>query len=255
MRALILGGTKEARDVAQLLVDRRWKVTSSLAGRVKNPRLPVGEVRIGGFGGPGGLAEWLREHDIDALIDATHPFAERISDSAATASQCVGIPLIALHREAWSPSAGDHWITVPSMERAAASAAGYQRVLLTIGRQQLAPFAADGGGENATWYLIRCVDPPEVPLPRNHEVLLSRGPFSLAGERALMESKGIDCLVTKNSGGAMTRPKLDAARVLGIPVVMVDRPPLPGGDRLVVTHSAEETLRALDERCATGPAA
>ncbi|AEG83808.1 cobalt-precorrin-6A reductase [Corynebacterium ulcerans] len=224
MRALILGGTGEAREVAQLLYDAGWHVTSSLAGRVANPKLPVGEVRIGGFGGPMGLTQWLIKEGVEVVIDATHPFAERISISAAEATRATGIPLIALHRPAWVAGPRDRWRPVSSMAEAARLAArDYHHIFLTIGRQQLAPFAEDPHN----LYVIRTVEPPQVILPQRHRLIMSRGPFTVADEKKLMVDNQIDCVVTKNSGGPLTSAKLDAARELGIDVIMVQRPVLP----------------------------
>ncbi|MEZ2121345.1 MULTISPECIES: cobalt-precorrin-6A reductase [unclassified Corynebacterium] len=244
MHALILGGTSEGRELAALMSARGWRVTSSLAGRVDNPRLPVGEVRIGGFGGPAGLTRWLMEQRVAVVIDATHPFAERISLSADEATRATGIPLIALHRPKWEPITRDKWRMVDTMEEAARVAERYyHHILLTIGRQQLAPFAHDA----LNLYVIRCVDKPDTPLPTRHRVILDRGPFTVAGEKKLMRDNQIDCVVTKNSGGEYTRPKLDAARELGIDVVMVRRPDLPGGGRITVVHTAEAAFNAAME--------
>lgn len=240
MRALILGGTGEARAVAKLLVDSGWHVTSSLAGRVSNPALPVGEVRIGGFGGPAGLVTWLIDNGVEVVIDATHPFAERISLSASEATRATGIPLIALHRPAWQPQPRDKWIPVASMEEAARVAArDFHHVFVTIGRQQLAPFAADPHN----LYVIRTVEPPEVPLPPRHRLIQSRGPFTVDDEKKLMRDNQIDCVVTKNSGGAMTQAKLTAARELGIPVIMVQRPALP--QVTFEAHTPEEVMELV----------
>lgn len=239
---LILGGTAEARLLATSLVDAGVRVTSSLAGRVREPAIPVGEVRVGGFGGPPGLAAWIRENGVDVVVDATHPFAERISVSAAEACGGTGVRLLALHRPAWVAGDGDNWIVVPDMAAAAEFVAlrGH-RAFLTIGRQQLAAFAGDGGTE----YLIRCVDEPECALPPRHTVILDRGPFTEESELELLRGYDIDVLVTKNSGGAATEAKLAAARTAGIPVVMVARPPLPGGDAVEVHGDAEEVLAAI----------
>lgn len=224
MRALILGGTGEGREVARLLHDAGWDVTSSLAGRVDNPKLPVGAVRIGGFGGPAGLTQWLLHNQVSVIIDATHPFAERISISAAEAARATGIPLIAVHRKQWEPKPRDRWIPVKSMEEAATVAArDFHHIFLTIGRQQLAPFALDPHN----LYVIRTVEPPQVKLPPRHRLILSRGPFAKDDEKKLMRDNQIDCVVTKNSGGQLTQAKLDAARELGIPVIMLQRPELP----------------------------
>ncbi|MFC3996561.1 cobalt-precorrin-6A reductase [Nocardiopsis sediminis] len=233
-RVLLLGGTAEARGVAaELAGDPGVEVTTSLAGRVAHPRLPDGAVRIGGFGGAAGLARWLREHRIDALIDATHPFARTMSFNAAEASAAAGVPLVALRRPGWSAGPGDRWIPVDSTAGAAALLAAPEkctlppdgRVFLTTGRTGLAAFA----GLAAPRFLVRCVDPPRPPLPPRMHVLLDRGPFTVGGEAGLMRRHRIDALVTKDSGGAATSAKLVAARELGLPVIVVRRPPAPDG--------------------------
>ncbi|WP_019877283.1 cobalt-precorrin-6A reductase [Sporichthya polymorpha] len=223
---LILGGTSEARALAAALADDgRWRVVSSLAGRVSSPALPVGEVRIGGFGGPEKLAEWLTEHDVAAVVDATHPFAARISASAAQAAPAARVPLLMLRRPGWTAGPEDAWHRVPDMPAAAAAvAASHGPVLLTTGRGGLAVFA-----DLPHRFVIRAVDPPDPPLPADAVVLLARGPYTLDGERALLREHGVRTLVTKDSGGAMTAAKLTAARELGVRVVMVDRPPAPAG--------------------------
>ena len=219
---LILGGTAEARELAARLHRDGIAVTSSLAGRVAKPRLPVGEVRVGGFGGPAALARWLTEHDVAAVVDATHPFAERISASAATAAGAAGLPLLRLERPGWSERPGDRWHWVDDLDAAAAAIAGLgERVLLTTGRQGLAAFA----GVAAAWFLVRCVDPPDPPLPPRHELLLDRGPYTLEGELALIDRHAIDLVITKDSGGRHTEAKLDAARARELPVIVVRRPP------------------------------
>ncbi|MGW2314519.1 cobalt-precorrin-6A reductase [Actinomadura luteofluorescens] len=222
-RVLILGGTAEARALAARLTGVH--VVSSLAGRVSDPRLPAGEVHIGGFGGAEGLAAWLREHRIDRLVDATHPFAERMSASAERASRLTGVPLLALRRPGWDEEDGDDWRRVPSLPDAAAALPDGARAFLTTGRRSIPVFAARAG----VWFLARSVDPPEPPVPPNVRVLLARGPYTVDGERALIREHRLDVLVTKDSGGAMTRAKLTAAREDGLPVVMVDRPALPEG--------------------------
>lgn len=211
---LILGGTGEARSLAA-----RVPAISSLAGRVSSPRLPAGEVRIGGFGGVDGLAQWLRDNDIHAVVDATHPFARQITANAYEACQRVGVPLLILRRPGFAPQEGWRW--AGSVAEAARNLPG-SRVFLTTGRQDLAEFA-----QCSQWFLARMVEPPEPPMPQRIEVLLSRGPFTVDGELELMRSHRIDVLVTKDSGGEMTSAKLEAARQLGVPVVIVRRPPLP----------------------------
>jgi precorrin-6A/cobalt-precorrin-6A reductase len=222
-RVLILGGTAEARALAASLTGAH--VVSSLAGRVTDPRLPAGEVRLGGFGGAEGLAAWLRENRIDRLVDATHPFAERMSAHAAHAARATGVPLLALRRPGWAEEDGDDWRRVPSLPAAAGALPRGARVFLTTGRRSIPVFAARADA----WFLARSVDPPEPPVPSNVEVLLARGPYTVDGERALLREHRLDVLVTKDSGGAMTRAKLTAARDAHIPVIMVDRPPLPEG--------------------------
>ncbi|MFE5510390.1 cobalt-precorrin-6A reductase [Streptomyces sp. NPDC056529] len=230
MHVLILGGTTEARALAGLL-HPRVRVTSSLAGRVARPRLPEGEVRIGGFGGADGLAAWIGAHAVDAVIDATHPFAERISFHAARAAATAHVPLLALRRPGWVPEEGDDWRDVGSLAEAAAALDGLgDRVFLTTGRMGLAAFA-----DRPEWFLVRSVDAPGAPVPARAEILLDRGPFTLEGERELLRRHRIDVLVTKDSGGAATAPKLTAAREAGIPVVVVRRPPVPEGVRTVAS--------------------
>jgi len=222
---LILGGTAEARELAGRVAGRPGiRVVSSLAGRVRDPALPAGEVRIGGFGGADGLAAWLLAQDVSAVVDATHPFAQAISANAAAACAAAGIPLLTVVRPPWTAGDGDAWHEAASLAQAAALLPSLgRRAFLTTGRQGLAEFAALDG----TWFLIRCVDPPAGPLPRSCEVILARGPYDTAAERALMRGHQIDVLVTKNSGGELTAGKLRAARDLGIAVVMVTRPARP----------------------------
>jgi precorrin-6A/cobalt-precorrin-6A reductase len=221
---LILGGTGEARALAAAVVARAdQRVVSSLAGRVSNPLLPAGEVRLGGFGGPDGLAAWMRAEGVTAVVDATHPFAARISASAVAAAQLVGTPLLVLRRPGWQAGPGDDWTRVADVP--AAAAALVERagpVFLTTGRGGLAHFA-----DLPHRFVIRTVDPPDPPLPADSLLVRSRGPYRPAGERALLTEHRIRVLVTKDSGGQMTSAKLTAARDLGVPVVMVDRPPLP----------------------------
>lgn len=236
---LILGGTTEARRLAEALAsDPAYRVTTSLAGRVSAPVLPPGEVRIGGFGGPGGLAAWITGHRVSHLVDATHPFAERMSFNAARAAALSGVPLLALRRPGWSPGPGDDWHFAGSLTEAAVRLAELGgRAFLTTGRMGLHTFAhlAD------TWFLVRSVDPPDPPVPPRLEVLLARGPFTLEDERELLARHRIDVLVTKDSGGCATAPKLTAAREAGIPVLVVRRPPVPEG-----VAAAESVAAALE---------
>ncbi|SEF37340.1 precorrin-6A/cobalt-precorrin-6A reductase [Amycolatopsis pretoriensis] len=236
---LILGGTGEARTLAEELVKRDVQVVSSLAGRVARPRLPVGEVRVGGFGGADGLASWLRENDVKAVVDATHPFAERIGANAAKAAERTGIPLLRLARPGWEPGEEDVWHWADDLDDAAKLLPGLgKRVFLTSGRQGLPAFAH----LDDLWFLIRCVDPPEPPLPRHHELILARGPYEVAAERALLER--VDVLVTKDSGGPQTEAKLTAARELGKPVLVVRRPPRPRTETAETVAEAVEWVRS-----------
>ncbi|SMD17712.1 cobalt-precorrin-6A reductase [Lentzea albidocapillata] len=226
---LILGGTGEARALAS-----RVPAVSSLAGRVSNPALPVGEVRIGGFGGVDGLTQWLRDNDVHAVVDATHPFARQITANAFEACSRVGVPFLILRRPGFTPQPGWRW--VDSVADAARDLPG-SRVFLTTGRQDLAEFA-----ECPQWFLARMVEPPEPPMPHRIEVLLSRGPFTVDGELELMRSREIDVLVTKDSGGSMTSAKLEAARRLSVPVVIVRRPPLPPAETVADVDAAVSWL-------------
>lgn len=227
---VVLGGTTEGRAAAAALAGRPGvRVVSSLAGAVRSPSLPDGEVRVGGFGGPAGLAAWLRDECVDAVLDATHPFAGGITANAATACAVTGTPLVVLRRPGWTSGPGDRWHRVGSVDAAAGALPDLLpgpdgRVLLTTGRGGLTAFARV---DAAFW--IRAVDAPGPPLPARHTLLLDRGPFTLDAERAILAEIRPHVLVTKDSGGDATAPKLTAAREVGAPVLVVDRPPLPEG--------------------------
>lgn len=214
------------------------RVTSSLAGRVRHPNLPEGEVRVGGFGGADGLASWLRTERVDAVIDATHPFAQVMTANAARACASAGVPMLVLRRPAWEPRPGWHLVTSLDEAAAALPALG-EHVFLTTGRQGLSHFA-----HLNLSFLVRAVDPPEPPLPPNTTALLARGPFTFDDELALLREHRIDVLVTKNSGGRMTSAKLDAADELGVPVVLVQRPPEP---QVPAVSTVEEAMRWLHD--------
>ncbi|MFI9389521.1 cobalt-precorrin-6A reductase [Streptomyces bauhiniae] len=224
---LILGGTTESRRLATALAIRPGvRVTTSLAGRVSRPGAIDGEVRVGGFGGVAGLADWLRAHRVTALVDATHPFAERITANAAEAARVAGVPHAVLRRPGWDLDVD--WYPVASLEEAARLVPRLgQRVFLSTGRLGLAVFA----GLTVTQFVVRSVEPPEPPMPPHCELVPARGPFSLADELDLLRTHRVDVLVTKDSGGAATAPKLAAARSLALPVVVVRRPELPSGVR------------------------
>jgi precorrin-6A/cobalt-precorrin-6A reductase len=225
-RVLLLGGTSEASALAtELAHDERTELILSLAGRTEHPRVAHGQLRVGGFGGPDGLSAFLLDQSIDLVIDATHPFAAIMPFNAAQACRRSGVPLLKLYRPPWTPRPGDRWTSVADLGRAAARLVerGARRVLLTTGRQELEPFRALRGVS----FVVRSIEPTDLAGFDDATALLARGPFVVEGERALFRAHGFDTLVTKNSGGSATAAKLEAARDLGVDVVMVDRPPVP----------------------------
>ena len=245
---LILGGTTEASALCRLLEHApAFTPTLSLAGVTKNPHLPACAVRLGGFGGVAGLERWLRDNAIQAVIDATHPFAATMSQNVAKACAALALPLLRLERPAWRPTPEDRWHSVPSLTAAArllADPAGYgQRrlhVFLTTGRKEVAPFRAAPRHS----YLIRSIEPPDpASLPPHSTCLSARGPFDDAAELAVMQTHRIDLLITKNSGGAATCAKLNAARILRCPVLLVERPPHPACLRVETPEDAMAWLQ------------
>jgi precorrin-6A/cobalt-precorrin-6A reductase len=250
MRILILGGTAEARRLASLLAGRAdLAVTLSLAGRTASPTPQAVPVRRGGFGAAEGLARYLRDEKIDALIDATHPYAAAISANAASAANSTGIPLLALRRPPWIEVEGDDWIEVANIE-AAVTALGEtpRRVFLALGRNELQPFAA--APQHA--YLIRSVDPVDPPLAvPDATYIAARGPFTETDDRALLERHKIERIVVKNSGGDQTYGKIAAARALRLPVVMLKRPALP---EVPSVTTVEEIVDWLDHASAPSTA-
>jgi len=245
MRILVLGGTTEASALAARLAEQsRFSPVLSLAGRTSDPRPAPIPTRIGGFGGADGLSRFLADERIDALIDATHPFAAVMSRNAAEAAARTGVPLLTLRRPAWEKQAGDTWVEVATMAQAVpALGKTPRRVFLTVGRLELAPFAA----APQHFYLVRTIEPVGDALPAPNVVAIrDRPPFREEDERALMEREAVEVVVTKNSGGAATHAKIAAARALGLPVVVVARPAAPAGVQEVAT--AEEALAWLEER-------
>jgi precorrin-6A/cobalt-precorrin-6A reductase len=221
-RILILGGTSEGSELATHLAARTdLTVISSLAGRVSQPRLPTGIVRVGGFGGVAGLLSYLADEKIALVIDATHPFASKISGNTELACNTSGVPLIAFERPPWEPTERDCWHVVPDVH-AAASMVNHKhnRVFLSIGRQELGAFS---NCEDA-WFLVRTIDEPGDKLPANSKLILKRGPFHLNDELEMLRDESISMMVSKNSGGTATYSKIEAARALRIPIVMLDRP-------------------------------
>ncbi|KMO34014.1 cobalt-precorrin-6X reductase [Methylobacterium aquaticum] len=243
MRILLLGGTTEAASLVRLLAERPdFDVTLSLAGRTAAPQALPARTRIGGFGGAAGLAAYLRDHGIAALIDATHPFARVISRNAALASRDAGVPLLAVRRPAWAREPGDDWREVDSMAEAVPALGDRpRRVFLTVGRLELAAFAAAPQHR----YLVRTIEPVGAALPGlDVTAIEARGPFGAADEDALMRRHGVELLVTKNSGGAATYGKIAAARALSVPVVIVRQPVLPDVPRVAHARDALAWLEA-----------
>lgn len=240
MRALILGGTSDASRLADALARARIDAVYSYGGRTQAPSGQPLPTRIGGFGGAGGLADYLRHERITHVVDATHPFAAEMSRNAVAACAATATPLIALERAPWRKAPGDRWIEVADATAAvAALPEARSSIFLAIGRQHLAPFAARP--QHA--YTLRFVDPPDGPLPLpDAHVIVSRGPFTLEGDIALMHARSIGHVVARNAGGDGARAKIDAARELGLPVIMIARPELPERPRVV---GIEEVLAWL----------
>jgi len=240
-KLLILGGSGEAAALARALDgDARYDVTLSLAGRTSEPVKLPGTIRTGGFGGAEGLSRTLHDEKFDAVIDATHPFADQIKANAIEAARLTGVPLLAIRRPSWTPVDGDNWILVEDLEGAAvALGETAKRVFLTTGRDELRPFAK----ASQHFYLLRSVEAPaRDELPAHVELITGRGPFRLVDELALLKQHAIDIVVTKNSGGEATYAKLAAARALGLPVVMVRRPMLPEAPSVEIVVEALQWL-------------
>jgi len=235
---LILGGTRQALDLATVL-NQKYNVITSLAGRTKSPKKPDGELRVGGFGGIEALADYLVAQKIDFLVDATHPFAAVISTNAAHAAALSNVPRIMLQRPPWQPQPGDNWKDFPDLQTAAASLKPNARCFLTIGRQELAIFEC----RKDVWLLVRMIDTPKNPLPlANYRIFTGLPLASAADEKALMQSHKIDTLITKNSGGKQSAAKLEAARELGLRVIMIKRPEVPAGVMVETVEAVEQWL-------------
>ena len=244
MRILILGGTGEASALARLVAgDGRFSLTLSLAGRTMRPKAQPLPMRTGGFGGSAGLQMWLRDEGVVAVIDATHPYAVRISANAIAACTCLAIPLLSIVRPPWVRQEGDRWIGVGSAPAAArALPDAPARVFLSLGRLELSAFTAAPQHD----YVARTIDPPgEQPLPPSIRFVQGQGPFDESSEAAFLARERIDIVVSKNSGGAATYAKVAAARSIGLPVVMIARPHKPAGIALAGPDAA---LRWLEER-------
>ncbi|GAB5439527.1 cobalt-precorrin-6A reductase [Falsiruegeria mediterranea] len=236
---LILGGTTEANALAKAVAEQGLNATYSYAGRVDNPRPQPLPTRVGGFGGAKGLARYISDHGVTHVIDATHPFAAQMSGNAAQACAQTDTPLAALTRPAWVEGEADKWIHVANVDTAVEALSGpAQRVFLAVGRMHLAEFAA----QPQHHYLLRLVDEPgSVPMP-SAEVEVSRGPFTVEGDIELMRRHGTQLVVSKNAGGSGARAKLDAARALGLPVLMIDRPKVPERTELGTTTQVLDWL-------------
>jgi precorrin-6A/cobalt-precorrin-6A reductase len=242
-RLLILGGTGEAAELARAVATRfgdALEVTTSLAGRTERPRSVAGHVRVGGFGGPAGLAAYLTEHSIGRLIDATHPFATRISAAARLACEQANVPRLVLQRPPWRRHPLDRWIEVDDVAAAAAIVdRPGRRAWLTLGASEIPAFTA----ATAVHYLVRLVDPPRHPLPlHSYEVIVGRGPFFVAEEHSHIERHAIDVLVCKASGGGATEAKIIAARERDLPVIMIRRPPPELGEGVDTVEEALDWL-------------
>lgn len=222
-RILVLGGTSDANVLAKELLKAGFDVVTSFAGVTENPVLPEGEIRMGGFGGEDGLYDYLKAEGYAALADATHPFAAQISRHGFNAAERAGIPYLRLERAAWTPLPVDNWISVQNTEAAVAVLPNASRIMLTIGRKEIAAFLTrdDLSG------MARMIEKPAFDLPPNWTLVLARPPFSVEAERELMAFQKITHLVTKNAGGKLTVAKLVAARAQRIPVVMIERPQKP----------------------------
>jgi len=246
MRALILGGIADASLLAAEIARAGLDAVYSYGGRTRAPADQPLPTRIGGFGGVSGLADYIRGEGITHVIDATHPFAAEMSRNAVEACAETKTPLIALERAPWTKAPGDVWVEVSDVAAAvAALPEAPANVFLAIGRQHIAPFAS----KPKHAYTLRFVDPPEAPLPFAADVIVSRGPFTLDSELEMMRSRGIDWIVARNSGGDGAQAKIDAARMLGLPVIMISRPALPERQRV---ESVDEVMQWLGHRTCLG---
>ena len=242
MTVLVLGGTGEAVALARMLAEAGIDVLTSIAGRTREPREVAGRIRVGGFGGIDGLHAFLLREGIRAVIDATHPFAVQISANAARAAALANLPRLVLHRPPWTAVPGDRWVRVPDLEGAAGALPGGRTALLALGRQHLLPFAA----RRDVRFVIRSIEPAtNVHMPQA-EFVLARPSGNEVEEALFLRSRGVDAIVSRNSGGAGAYAKIAAARTLGLTVLMIDRPAPPPGDR--VPSAAEAIDWVLQQR-------
>ncbi|MEJ5083036.1 MULTISPECIES: cobalt-precorrin-6A reductase [unclassified Ochrobactrum] len=239
-KILILGGTAEAAKLASAFAPLPVESITSLAGRTANPTAISGKIRTGGFGGAEGLAAYLANEKIDLLIDATHPYATRISQNAVQASEITTIPLLRLERPAWERESGDNWIDVASEAQAASLIPADERVLLALGRQHIAPFAE----RNDVHFITRMIDPPEVSLPHDCEIVLAK-PCNYEAELQFLNERKISLIVSRNSGGSISYAKIKAARNLTIPVLMISRPPVAAKTSVATVDEALDFARTV----------
>ena len=244
---LILGGTQEATSLAKIIAKHQIKATLSYAGRVERIAEQPLPKRIGGFGGVSGLTDYLKSEQITHMIDATHAFAAQMSWNAAHACQETGLPLLRITRPAWQEQDGDNWYHVADMQAAVGALAGKaQRVMLAIGRMHLRQFVC----HQQHFYLLRLVDAPDTPPDfKHHMAIISRGPFTTEDDVALLKAHKIEVIVAKNAGGKGAVAKIEAARALGIKVIMISRPDMPQQDDFPLlneTHNVDEVLRWLE---------
>ena len=239
MKILILGGTEEARALAEALVQMGHEVTTSLAGRTSQPLVPKGELRVGGFGGPEGLAAYLQREGVHRLVDASHPYAVQMAYNAVAAAQAANVPLVRLLRPAWTEPQYAFWYHVENSEQAAEGLPPGARVMMTVGHKDIGIFLAR---EDCT-FVVRTIEPMDFDLPPHAETLVSRPPYFVGAETELLKSQAITHLITKNSGGVQTEAKLRAAQQLRIAVVMIARPELPPAHEAMTVGRAIAALR------------
>jgi precorrin-6A/cobalt-precorrin-6A reductase len=245
-RVLVLGGTGEGRELAETLVRHGHYVVTSMAGVTADTMKPAGVVRAGGFGGSEGLMNFLRRERIDVVADASHPFAAQISAHACAATSALGLDLVRFERPPWKPQSGDRWISAGNYRQAADALAPCAGVLLTVGRRGLSPFLARADLSG----VARIINVPEMALPQAWLLLVARPPLRVETEMVLMREQRITVTVTKNSGGEATAAKLEAARMLGLPVIMIERPRKPPAR---IVHAVEGVVDFL--RSKSGPTA
>jgi len=239
-RILILGGTAEALKLASALHALPFHVITSLAGRTANPASISGVIRSGGFGGAEGLANYLVAEKINLIIDATHPYATRISQNAVQASQIAQVPLLRLERPAWQKQSGDNWVDIVNEAEAASKIAPRERVFLALGRQHIAPFT----DRSDVHFIMRMIDPPEVSLPKNHEIILAK-PGNYDAEKSFLIERKIGLIVSRNSGGEISYAKISAARDLAILVMMISRPPVAAKTIVETVREAIDFARSV----------